>query len=1047
MNKRILFLGVLLTVLCSGLAVAQTGTVRGRVTDKKTGEALSGVRITLTDTEGSLESLLGDGPKLGTISAKDGSFEIKNVKPSKYIAQTSFVSYKQASVNLTVDGGGTATINLGLVPDIKGLDEVIVTGVASRTQKGVAEVAVGRVDAAALTENQVYTDVGQMLMGKISGITITPASGNVGGGLRVNVRSGAGLIGGQPVYFVDGVRISAGNLTGYGAGGQQVSFLSTLNPDDIEDIQVLKGPAASALYGTSGQNGVVLITTKRGKNRGGKSDDLTLTAQTIIGWNEQAQLYTAPMALSYQDANAAFKRGRILQYSVNASGSSGIFNYFAGYEDRSEEGILPQNEFRRRSARLNLEAVTSKNFTLSGSANFVNTFTTRPQNDNNIYGWIRNTLSFGPDTAGNSRSYARFNGTDSLLIASIENSVLTNRFTGSLEAKYIAPFLPGLSARGLVGFDFTNLRNLQQYPAQFVYPTVPRGSRSLYEETRQRINFDLNLTYNTEITEGLHSVTILGAQLFDTRLRSVELTGQNFPTEVITDITSGDATLATVDEDFENFRDGGVFLRQELNYQQTYFLSAGVRNDYASTLNANATSIFYPQASAAIRLDKLRLLPEEFNMLKLRVAYGETGRLPTFTQSQAFLWTIGRSPLGAGAILNNAGNPGIRPERIQELEFGLEFEYDNAFGVEATYYFQDARDAILNAPRPPSRGIGSNPVNIGSIRGWGFESLVYATPIRTSDFQLNLNLVFNYAENRAVNIGDSQFITDGFNRNFLIPGYIRSNFMERGTVIRPTYIDPATFNTTNRQLASTGVYNWSAALNPIQFGGASGPAVDTSLVSLGPSAPLYTGAFTVDIRFLRDFTVIAMAEYGWGGFVYNGGRQFMTDGRGNNPRFNDLAWQLQITGTQFPVGNSRRQVYAQIPSVNYVTPGTQILTPGTPEYARAAEEFARLDPRLGRGQLQNYLESSDFVRMRELSVRWNAKNLWNELFPALPIKDLSFTLAGRNLFLLTRARFLTEIELNTNPSTATTAGSLSQGQDFRTLQQPRTFNFTVSLGF
>lgn len=301
MKRRILLFSALILVLSAAGLFAQTGTIRGKVTDKKSGDALAGARVTAVEQDASLEDLLGGGGKqLGRVAGKDGSFELTGLKPGKYIVNASYVGYKIASMTVTVDGGGTATANLFMVADVKGLDEVVVTGVASRTSKAVSEVAVGRVAASEFSEKVGYTTPAQLLSGKVAGVTITQASGQVGGGLRFNIRSGAGLLGGNPVIFVDGVRITSGNQGGIGTGGQQVSPLADLNPADIEDVQILKGAAASALYGTSGQNGVVLIKTKRGK---GVDTDVKISYQGIFGVNEAHKKFKAEDLEGWEQAN------------------------------------------------------------------------------------------------------------------------------------------------------------------------------------------------------------------------------------------------------------------------------------------------------------------------------------------------------------------------------------------------------------------------------------------------------------------------------------------------------------------------------------------------------------------------------------------------------------------------------------------------------------------------------------------------------------------------------------------------------------------------
>lgn len=757
MKRVLLFSTLLVLFLCASAAsiYAQTGVVRGKVTDKKTGDELPGARVTIVEQDAPPSA----GRVTGRVTGKDGSYEIVGIQPGKYTVTASYVGYKVASQNITVDAGGAVTVNLQMIQDVRGLDEVVVTGVATRTQKAVAEVAVSRINASEFSDKVGYTNPAQLLSGKIAGVTITPASGQVGGGLRFNVRSGAGLIAGNPVIFIDGVRVVSGNAGGIATGGQQFSALADINPADIENVEVLKGPAASALYGTSGQNGVVLITTKRGKNV--DAGDLRINYQGIFGYNEAARQFTESMLLSYREANAIFRRGPIAQHNVSLQGQSGIFNYFASYEDRQEEGFVIQNALRRQSARVNLEAVTSKNLTIAASANYSINAINRPQNDNNVLGWQGNTRIASPyqnptATVPNRAPRSTYIFTDSAAIAAAENLADVNRFVGSVDITYLPSFIPGLRLKGIAGYDIRQVRNSTFFPSNFSYAGRTRGSREIFTFSNEVLNFDYNATYETKIADIVNSATIIGGQAFNTIARNSFVAAQNYPTELIRDVGAGEASTRSASEGFSNFREAGVFLRQEFNIDQTYFLSGGFRWDFASTVGAQAPNIFYPQVSGMVRLDKLGALPEVFNLVKLRAAYGQTGRLPGLTDGQSLLWTAGASPYGAGAIVSIAGNPAIQPERVVETEFGIEFELDNAYGAEFTYYISNTSQALVSLPRPPSTGLGAIPSNIARIDGWGFESRFYARPIQGREFSLDIDLIVNYADNIVRDLGFDQ---------------------------------------------------------------------------------------------------------------------------------------------------------------------------------------------------------------------------------------------------------------------------------------------------
>lgn len=1041
-------------LLASANFVFAQGTIKGKVTDKKANENMAGVRVVLVSKE-------TDRPVGGAVTNKDGDYQIEGVKAGKYSLRASAVSYKAAAADITVEAGATVTQNFPLILDVRGLDEVVVTGIASRTSKAVAEVAVGRVDAASVTDKVGFSTAGQLLSGKVAGVTISPASGQVGGGIRFNVRSGAGLLGGggggtNPLFFVDGALINGNNFGGIASGGQQVSPLADLNPNDIESIEVLKGSAASALYGPQAQNGVIKITTKRGKATGG--NDIQVNYQGIFGYNEPSRLYTADMVESWQDVNSIFRQGQVQQHAVNLQGSAGIVNYFLGYENRAELGMIGQNSLNRETVRLNLDANPTKNLTIRGSASYTKNNIARPQNDNNIFGFLGNTTLYSPLTnpvgpAGGTGltvpNRARrvagvagqvFNGTfgfiDSAAIAALENTVGVDRFVGSGEINYQVPFIPGLTINAKAGTDLQTVRNVEFRPANFDYGT--RGGRSIFNFTNAQTNFDAFLSYDWGSSESVKGTTIVGGQAINTIQNNSFLTATNYPTELVRDISAGDATTRNTTEFFQNTRILGIYARQELNFLNDLArISGGVRLDQASQYGREVPFVLYPQVSGMVRLDKMGFLPEVINLAKVRVGYGQSGALPTLLQAQSLLWTTGQSPAGAGAILNNAGNTTIIAERAAETEFGLEMEFDNAYGLEFTYYLQDTRGGILNAPRAQSTGLGSKAINVGQVAGWGFESKLSATFISTQETSLDVNLIVNYADNRVIDVGvdagASEFLTDGTTMNYLIPGERRSQFMGLRPT-RPRYRADGYYDFTNQP--RLGIEIDTAGVRRSRTGAIIG-------YSLGSPIPLYTGSLNVTFRFLNDFTLYALGEFATGHIILNDTRRFHTNPTyANNPEYNRLATQLGIFGLNVSATNgAAAQERGPAPQMAIGrVPGVDVLRPGTPEYEAAAQRFLALEYRTTSLRVANFAQPADWFRIREVSLSWNATRTLNSIFGEGTIRKLTIGASVTNIALFTQYKGI-EPEI-----TAAPGGILSAGQDFLTLLQARSASLLVSLG-
>jgi len=980
-RSYILLLILFILPLVSGTAFAQTGSITGKVTDEQTGEALVGAAVVMQQ----LDLQAGEkSAQIGVIAKSNGEFTLSNIKPGQYLLKVKYIGYKDFAKKITVAAGETQTISPSLIQDVIGLDEIVVTGVASRNEKAVADVSVSRIDAATLQKANVYQDVSQLMTGKVSGVFIEPSSGNVGGGIRFNVRGGGGLNGnGQPVIYVDGTRIA--NLeVGFDISGQFASTLADLNPEDIESIEVLKGPAGAALYGTSGSNGVVLITTKKGR---GTDDFFNVNYKTVYGWNEQSREYNGidPDAegnydylnasyepgyiLSYKDANNIFVDGEIWENNISFSGKSGIFNYYASYTLRDEDGIVLQNDYQRESVRANFEISPNKQFRFSVSGNYIWSKNARPTNDNNVIGWLGNTTLF-------SQSY-RF--TDSLAIAHLDNIIDNRRFIGSAQLNYMPDWMPGLSFNAIIGFDGYDYRNDYFYPTGYWY-TGPGdiGEKNVRYSNRKQLNYDINAAYNYDITDELTGTTIIGAQMTSIYSQFTDVSVQDFASVKIQNMNAANEILSA-DDGISDFRDAGLFLQQDLNYQDAYFLNLAVRQDYASALGEDAPTIFYPKASGAVRLDKIGLdVDGMFSLLKLRAGWGQSGVLPGSLAAYPLRWAGGQSGFGVGALISNLGNADIEPERINEIEFGIEAEIFNNYGIDFTYYMQSGNESILPFPNPPSSGLTQTtvPKNVGEIETWGFESLIYAVPFRTRDYELRFDFIWNYQNNEIISLGGAQPIVTDVQGWY--EGQPRSAYMVQKVV-------GALFD---------------------EDGNYAGSEVGEEVEYIGTPVPVHTGSIATNFRFLEHFSLNFLFDWALGHKVYNMSREFQIS-FGNDVEYNALSAELEA------------------------------LAPGTQEYIDVANKLAFLDP----NRPYNNIEEADWLRLREVSLSVDFTQWLHEFMGPDYVKSFSIVASVRNAILFTGYN-------GPDPTVnyAGTRTSITRGVDFLTLQNARTWNFTFNFG-
>jgi len=980
MKKRYLFFWVFCVFLFCYPVFAEEIEIRGIVVDAKYGEPLPGANVFIK------------GTTVGTATDVKGEFKFIYDVKQEFELIVKFMGFKIHTQKFSPSDNLSA-LRFALIEDVFLGEEVVVTGVASKREKSISEVAVARVSAAQLTEVNSYQDVSKMIAGKVAGVYIKDPSGNIGSGIRFNVRSGGGLNGNeQPLIIIDGVKVDDATI-GTGLGGQQIGMLANLEPEQIENIEILKGPAGAASYGTNGSNGVVLITTKRGKllSSGGKG--ISINYKMVTGYNTVAKKYTEDMVLTHKRANAIFEDGPIKQHTIDATGGNNILKYYVGFSNRSENGILPNNLMDRSTFRVNVDAVPNEKLSMRISSSYSSSEFLRPPNDDNIGGWI-GMVALVPNP---------YMITDSAAIRNLHNSFKGNQFQGSLNMQYL--LMDGLTLSATAGMDQNYTREDRLFPQNFSYPYgFPNGRKQIRNRKNTQWTYELNASYVYNPIENLNITSIIGSQIYDRRNTLVWFERYNYPTELITDIGAA-ADESEADESKLHGRSAGIFTTHAFSYKDQYFMTLLLRKDYASTVGIEAPSIIYPGISFATRLDRYGFFSKMFNMMKIRAAYGETGQLPGIVDGIDILWGAQRSGYGVGAWIENNGNNKIEPERIKELEFGFDAELFTNYYFEFTYYKQNAENSIIDFWNAPSTGRTATavPTNIGKIDGWGIESLVQAKFNLGRKFALDLSMTNNYQENEVKSIGGAQPIYDGWwNYNIIKEGLPKHAFFTEEVI-------GAEFN-------SDGTYKGAKLAN------------NGEKVFMGTPTPKYTGSFALNLRAFKNLRINAVAEWATGHKVVNWTKRWAiymgwTSGLGaNDKRFRELEDLL----AQPDNNGDPRNWYDNI----------QPLDPGTSAYNAAAEEFAKKDAFYA----SNFIEKGDFLKIREISISYSFKDLIPKLLANSPVADFTVGLSGANLFTFTGYKG-SDPEVNMGG-----ARTLTRGFDFLTLQHPRTYKLWISLG-
>ncbi|MFW6348467.1 MAG: carboxypeptidase-like regulatory domain-containing protein, partial [Cyclonatronaceae bacterium] len=881
---------LLFGLLSASSIQAQVGSLSGQVTDAVTGEELIGATVLLVEIE------------RGTPTDLSGSYTIDDIPAGTYQVRVSYVGYRNVTAEVTI-ATGENTFDAELEPDATGREEVIVTGIASRTSRSVSEVAVSRLDAESFTDNTSFQDLSQLVGGRVSGVNVQPSGGTVGSGVRFNMRAGGGLGGqGQPLIFVDGIRIDNSQIAGPGRGGQGTGTLADINMGEVESIDILKGPAAAALYGTSGSNGVVLITTKRGSAVGSEGG-LTVNASTTRGTSEFARESQTEQYLSENSINDVFRTALLEEYSINASGGSEFVRYYTSFNQRQEEGTLPRNYMDRQSFRANFDAFPREDLTVSVSTGFTRNETALPDNDNSIIGYLGNViLAQGGDEG-------TFSNTDEEAINAISDVTEQRRFLGSANLQYRP--IEGLELNASVGYDGANLRRDETIPPGFsVVGPGTEGQRYILNRANEQFTYDLSGRYSYNITPQISASSVAGAQLFDRTLENDFTQKRGFATPLITNIGAGEDFIDG-DESFLNSREAGVFFEQNINYDSKYLFSVGGRQDFAAAIGEEAPNIFYPKASAAVRLDNVFDLPASIGFLKVRTAYGETGNLPGFNDGASRLWSAANSGYGTGAIIDFVGNEEIKPERVKELEFGVEADLFERVGLDMTYYQLWAEDSIIGFRQAPSTGvINTVPFNVGGVEGYGFESTVSINAYESRSTSLDFDVSYSYQYSEVTDLGGAQPIFDGFSVQVL------AEDIERSAFFLPT-VNGALFD-------EDGVY--------------AGVDAEDDRSEIGSPFPNHTGSFAMNLRVFDNLRLYALVDWAADLYIYNNTREFAASFR-NLEEYEILRQQLGL-GSPF-------------------VEGIEELTPGTDEYIDAANRYAKLDP----GFAANNVERADWLKL------------------------------------------------------------------------------------
>lgn len=793
MKQKLIKKNVFLFFLMAPLLLLAQDVVKGKVTDSSLGDPLPGVNVVIK------------GTTTGTTTDFDGNYELSvDNFPSILV----FSSLGYASKEMQVSG--PSTLNVALDESATGLEEVVVTGLATSVKRSNAANAVASVSADELTGRTPPQTLDGALAGKFAGAQITAASGAPGGGMSVKLRGVTSINGqGQPLYIIDGVYVNNNSVYAGGlneisnaAGGGASSTdsqdnasnrIADINPDDIQNIEILKGASASAIYGSRAAAGVIIITTKKGK--AGKTK---INVSQALGWNEAVNLlgqrnWTAALAESVYGEGALYtaaesagrlrdyekviygEKGFITNTNLSISGGGEKTSFFGSFTNNEEDGIVKRTGASKQSLRLNVDHRITDDIKLSLTGNYLKSSADRGFfNNDNSNTTIGVSLLFTrpwdyllPDADGNYPDHPANSSNQIHTRDVMTNNESVSRLIagGALDVNLFRNENQSLKMILKAGVDTYTLKTTVFFPRelQFMSPAVGGVDGLSSDGTTQNAdaNFSGFLVHNFRTDNELSFTTQAGVTNEQFSQNTVRVTSTGL---IASEQNVDQAANVKVDQFRLEQEDAGFFVQEEVNYQDKIVGTLGIRGDKSSN-NGDANKLFYyPKASLAANIHNFDFWNiEAMNQLKLRAAYGEAGN---FAPNGALFTTYINSLIsGNVGIITPAtlGDPSIQPERQKEFEIGLDAGFfNNKVTLEFTWYNKKVEDLILQADNEPSSGYTFRWANAGALENKGAEIGLNVNAFDSENFSWDSGIIWFRNRSEITELTVASFDTQGF---------------------------------------------------------------------------------------------------------------------------------------------------------------------------------------------------------------------------------------------------------------------------------------------
>ncbi|MBI2401753.1 MAG: TonB-dependent receptor [Gemmatimonadetes bacterium] len=720
-----------------------TGGVTGTVVDLLTGQPIASAQVTVV------------GTSAGTLTGPEGRFLLRGLPVGVTRLRAQRIGFTPQEITVTLNAGAVVTANFSLPAAAALLSEVVVTGYGTSTRANISS-AVASVRIADI-ENTPVAGVDAAIQGRATGVQVIQNAGNPGNGITVRIRGAASIsASNQPLYVIDGVPLLRDDYTQLGVGGQDLTGVTGINPDEIESINILKDAAAAAIYGSRGSNGVVMITTRRGRAGQNRVQFSMYAGSQSVPKGNRWQLVNAREYLEYMNEAASndgyganyfanldtvtvdtdwqsevFRTTPVMNYTLGVTGGTDRVRYFVAGSHFDQEGVVLGSAYNRQNGRVNVDLIASARLTLKSSLSITREDHDRISGDNTIHGVVTNAIAVQPWVPVR-KPDGSFTGTDDGLEYTHPVAIAEYDFTearilrsiAGLEAAYT--LASGLTLTGRAGLDILNLRDLDWSSPKVLgsYAEGAKGVSVIGNNNVNRYVLESYLNFDPKLGSSASLSLTGGASLEWNGQELDRITGEGFAHDEFQ--YAGNAATAT---DYAGNWTGhnlvSFFSRAQASLHDRYFLMGSVRADGSSRFGARNRYGVFPAASIGWQLTNEPFLGflTRFGELKLRASYGFTGN-HDIADNFAPIPRFGRANYAdvAGLGQINFGNPDLRWESTREYDVGLDLSlFDGRVTVLGDWYQKVTEDLLLSRPITSTSGQTTVLENVGNMENRGFE--------------------------------------------------------------------------------------------------------------------------------------------------------------------------------------------------------------------------------------------------------------------------------------------------------------------------------------